>query len=215
MRIAVLGGTGPEGLGIAARLAVAGETVIIGSRSEERATAAVRSLVAQVPNASISGATNAQAAAQGDIAFIVVPYAGLDHILETCGPALAGKIVVDTIIPLRLQNGSFEIEPVAEGSAAERLQTRLGGGRIVSAFKHQSAKDLAATEHPIAGDVLICGDDPEAKRVVGEIVWKIRDLRAIDAGDLKAARILEPMTVLLLNLNQRYKARASYRILGI
>lgn len=215
MKIAVLGGTGPEGLGIAARLAAAGETVIIGSRSAERAAEAAKSLRARVPKGDLSGAANPEAAAGAEIVFFVVPYEGVDHILETCGSVLAGKVVVDTIINLRVEKGFFEVAAVPEGSAAERIQTRLPGARVVSAFKHQSAKDLMAVDRPVEGDVLVCGNDAAAKQVVGDLVRRIPDLRPIDAGDLRIARILEPMTALLLNLNHKHKTRASYRILGI
>ena len=99
MKIAVLGGTGPEGLGIAARLAAAGETVIIGSRSAERAVEAAKSLRARVPKGDLSGAANPEAAAGAEIVFFVVPYEGVDHILETCGPVLAGKVELKKEIP--------------------------------------------------------------------------------------------------------------------
>ncbi len=215
MRIAVLGGTGPEGLGIAARLAAAGESVVIGSRSAERAVAAAQSLRTRVPKGDFSGAANRDAAADAEIVFIVVPYEGVDHILETCGAVLPGKIIVDTIINLRVTKGFFEVDPIPEGSAAERIQKVLPGARVVSAFKHQSAKDLMAVDRPVEGDVLVCGNDPDAKRVLCDLVKRIPDLRPVDAGELRIARVLEPMTALLLNLNHQYKTRASYRILGL
>lgn len=215
MRIAVLGGTGPEGLGIAARLAAAGESVIIGSRSAERASEAAKSLRVKVPKGDLSGATNPEAASGAEIVFFVVPYEGVDHILETCGSVLSGKIVVDTIINLRVEKGFFEVGSIPEGSAAERIQARLPGARVVSAFKHQSAKDLMAVDRSVEGDVLVCGNDLGAKQVICDLVRRIPDLRPIDAGDLRIARVLEPMTALLLNLNHKHKARASYRILGL
>lgn len=215
MRIAVLGGTGPEGLGIAARLAAAGESVIIGSRSAGRATEAVAQLRAKLPQAALSGRTNPEAAAAAEVVFVVVPYGGLEHILSTCAPALAGKVVVDTIVPLRVEKNFFAAETVSEGSAGGRLQAHLPSSRVVSAFKHQSAADLIAIERPMEGDVLLCGNDAGAKELVTGLIRSIPRLRPIDAGDLRVAGVLEAMTALLLNLNRRHKARTSYRIIGL
>ena len=215
MRIAVLGGTGPEGLGLAARLAQIGESVIIGSRSAERAEEAVKTLRAKLPQASLSGGPNAKAAAEAEVVVLAFPYEGIDGILADCSAAMEGKLVIDTIVPLKVESKFFGVEPPPEGSAGEKIQARVKSAKVVSAFKHQSAQHLIELEHAMEGDVLVCGNDESAKGVVAGIVRRIRDLRPVDAGDLRNARVFEAMTALLLNLNRKHKTRASVRILGV
>jgi len=215
MRIAVLGGTGPEGLGLAARLAQIGESVVIGSRSAERAQDAVKTLQAKLPQASLSGGPNANAAAESEVVVLAFPYEGIDGILADCAAAMEGKLVIDTIVPLKLESKFFGVEPPPEGSAGEKIQRRVKGAKVVSAFKHQSAQHLIELEHVMEGDVLLCGNDETAKGVVAGLVRRIRDLRPVDAGDLRNARVFEAMTALLLNLNRKHKTRASVRILGV
>jgi NADPH-dependent F420 reductase len=215
MRIAVLGGTGPEGLGLAARLAQIGESVVIGSRSAERAAEAVAKLREKLPNASLAGAANAAAAADAEAAVLAFPYDGVDATLAECGPALAGKLVIDTIVPLKVDGKFFGVEPPAEGSAGERIQARVPTAKVVSAFKHQSAHHLIELDHAMEGDVLICGNDEAAKATVAGIVTRIRALRPVDVGELRNARVFEAMTALLLNINRRHKTRSSVQILGV
>jgi 8-hydroxy-5-deazaflavin:NADPH oxidoreductase len=215
MRISVLGGTGPEGLGLAARLAQIGESVVIGSRSAERAQDAVKALRAKLPQASLSGAPNAKAAAESEVVVLAFPYEGIDGILADCASAMEGKLVIDTIVPLKVESKFFGVEPPPEGSAGEKIQGRVKSAKVVSAFKHQSAQHLIELEHAMEGDVLLCGNDETAKGVVAGLVRRIRDLRPVDAGDLRNARVFEAMTALLLNLNRKHKTRASVRILGV
>ena len=215
MRIAVLGGTGPEGLGLAARLAQIGESVVIGSRSAERAAEAVAKLREKLPNASLAGAANAAAAADAEAAVLAFPYDGVDATLAECGPALAGKLVIDTIVPLKVDGKFFGVEPPPEGSAGERIQARVPTAKVVSAFKHQSAHHLIELDHAMEGDVLICGNDEAAKATVAGIVTRIRALRPVDVGELRNARVFEAMTALLLNINRRHKTRSSVQILGV
>jgi 8-hydroxy-5-deazaflavin:NADPH oxidoreductase len=215
MRIAVLGGTGPEGLGLAARLAQIGESVVIGSRSAERAQDAVKALHAKLPQASLSGGPNAKAAAESEVVVLAFPYEGIDGILADCAAAMEGKLVIDTIVPLKVESRFFGVEPPPEGSAGEKIQGRVKSAKVVSAFKHQSAQHLIELEHAMEGDVLLCGNDETAKGVVAGLVRRIRDLRPVDAGDLRNARVFEAMTALLLNLNRKHKTRASVRILGV
>lgn len=215
MRIAVLGGTGPEGLGLAARFAQIGESVVIGSRSAERAAQAADKLRAKLPKASLGGAPNARAAAEAEIVVLAFPYEGVDGILTDCAASMAGKLIIDTIVPLKVEEKFFGVEPPAEGSAGEKIQARVDGAKVVSAFKHQSAHQLNDLDHVMEGDVLLCGNDEAAKRVVADLVRRIHDLRPVDAGELRSARVFEAMTALLLNLNRKYKTRASVRILGV
>lgn len=215
MTIAILGGTGPEGLGLAARAAQSGLEVLIGSRSATRAAEAAAGLRVRLPRAEISGATNPEAAEAADTVCIAVPYAGLDQIVASCGGALRGKTVIDTIVPLRVRGGYFDLEPVPEGSASQRLQSLLPECRVVSAFKNQSAIHLQELDRPVEGDVLLCGDDESARRFVAELVRRIPNLRPVDAGDLRAAHAIEQITALLLNLNRRHRIHASIRLTGI
>ena len=215
MRIAVLGGTGPEGLGLATRLAFIGESVIIGSRSAERAADAVAKLREKLPQASLAGAANAAAAAEADAAMLAFPYEGIDATLADCADALAGKLVIDTIVPLKVEGKFFGVEPPAEGSAGEKIQARLPTARVVSAFKHQSAHDLVELDHVMEGDVLICGKDDAAKATVAELVTRIKNLRPVDAGDLRNARVFEAMTALILNINRKHKTRSSVKMIGV
>jgi NADPH-dependent F420 reductase len=215
MKIAVLGGTGPEGLGLAARFAQSGEAVIIGSRSAERAEEAAKGLRAKLPGATVSGAPNAAAAAAADTVVLAFPYEGVDATLAECGAAMVGKTVIDTIVPLKVDGKFFNVEPPAEGSAAERIQSRVPGAKVVSAFKHQSAHHLMDLEHRMEGDVLVCGNDEASKALVADLVRRVPDLRPVDAGELRNARVFEAMTALLLNLNRRHKTRSSLRILGV
>jgi 8-hydroxy-5-deazaflavin:NADPH oxidoreductase len=215
MRIAVLGGTGPEGLGLAARLAQVGEAVIIGSRSAERAAEAVETLKAKLPDGILSGGPNAAAAAEAEVVVLAFPYEGIAPILADCASALADKVVIDTIVPLKVEGKFFTVEPPAEGSAGELIQVRVPAAKVVSAFKHQSAAHLIELEHEMEGDVLYCGNDEQAKGVVAHLIRSIRDLRPVDAGDLRSARVFESITALLLNLNRKHKTKSSIRILGV
>jgi 8-hydroxy-5-deazaflavin:NADPH oxidoreductase len=215
MTIAVLGGTGPEGLGLAARLLAAGETVVIGSRTEERAAGAAGKLRERVPGSSFRGATNVDAAAAGGMIVVAVPAAGLDDTLETCAVHFRGKLVLDVVVPIRLDRGTFLLEPIAEGSAGERIAARVPEARVVSGFKHQAAADLFEVERELESDVLLCGDDAEAKELVAALVRRISKLRPVDAGSLRVSRHLDAVTALLLNLNRLHRARASVKITGV
>ena len=215
MKIAVLGGTGPEGLGLAARLAQIGESIVIGSRAAERAEAAAKDLRAKLPQASLAGAANAKATADAEVVVLAFPYEGVDAILTECGAAMAGKVVIDTIVPIKVDGKFFGVEPPPEGSAGERVQARVPQAKVVSAFKHQSAHHLIDLEHAVEGDVLICGNDEAAKKLVADFVKRIPDLRPVDAGDIRSARVFEAMTALILNLNRKHKTRASVKILGV
>ena len=215
MTIAMLGGTGPEGLGLAARFLAAGKGVAIGSRTIERAEEAAETLRKIVPGARVTTGLNLDAAKAGEIVMVSVPWAGLDATVASCGPALEGKVVLDLVVPLRMEAGVFHLEAVPEGSAAERIQARVPGARVVSGLKHQSAADLLEVGRELEGDVLLCGQDAEAKETIAGLVRLVPKLRPIDAGGLGVARHLDAMTALILNLNKRHKARASVKIVGV
>jgi len=214
--IAVIGGTGPEGLGIALRLATAGEAIVLGSRQAERAEAGAATIRDTVPDAHVTAATNADAIAVADRVVLALPYTGLARFLDVAAEALAEKLVIDVLVPLAFRDGAFEVAPVpGAGSVGELLQSRLPRSRVVSAFKNLSAEKLRALGTPLEGDVVLCGEDAGARAEVAALVSAIPHLRSIDAGGIRNARFVEAITALLLNLNRRHKATTSIAILGL
>jgi NADPH-dependent F420 reductase len=214
--IAFIGGTGRQGLGLALRFAAAGAPVMIGSRVAERAVAAAETVRTAVPGASVRGSENAEAVARSKRLVLTFPFGGLASFLATGRAALAGKLVIDVIVPLAVRNGFFELTPVdGAASAGELIQQTVPAARVVSAFKNHSAETLQDIAAPLEGDVLLCGNDAGARAEVAALVGLLPGLRAVDAGGIANARYLEAITALLLNLNRRHKARASIAILGL
>lgn len=214
--LAFLGGTGPEGLGLALRLAGAGRPVVIGSRLAERAAAAAETIRAEVPGADVRGCENGEAVALADQIVLAFPFAGLAPFLEQAGTQLAGKLVIDVIVPLLVRGGFAELAPIpGAASVGELIQRGAPAARVVSAFKNLSAEKLRDLSAPLEGDVILCGNDAAARAEVSALVRLIPDLRPIDAGPIANARYLEAITALLLNLNRKYKARTSIGILGL
>ena len=201
--LAFLGGTGPEGKGLAVRLALAGEEVVIGSRDAARASAAAEELLLLAPGARISGAANAEAAAQADTVFLTFPYEGQRPTLESLGSALDGKVVVNVIAPMEFIRGKGALAvPVEAGSAAEESQALLPGALVAAAFQNASAEVLLEPGVTMEGDVIICSDHKAAKERVMELVPKIPDLRPVDGGALANAKYVEQITPLLVNINR-------------
>lgn len=209
MDIAIVGGTGDEGFGLALRLARAGHHVVIGSRSNERgAEAAERARDILGGEATIDGAANDEATGGGEVVFVTVPYEGQAEIYRSIKAAIpAGRIVVDCTSPLATAVGgrAWQVLRPWHGSAAEQAEAILGTGpRVVAGFHTVGAEPLNDLDRPVAGDVPLCGDDAEAKSVVGGLVEAIPDLRWVDAGALSMARVIEPLTALLISVNRRY-----------
>lgn len=213
--IALIGGTGAEGRGLALRYAQAGHRVILGSRDAERAQAGASELNAILGTPAVSGMSNQGAASQGELAILAIPYAGQTETLPTLAPALAGKLVISAVVPLNFAGGRPAPLAVPEGSAAQQAAALLPGARLAAAFHHLSAKHLADLDHAMEGDVLVCADDAEAKQAAMALVGEIPDLRAIDAGGLGAAATVEAMTAVLLGINRRYKVSAGLRVVGV
>ena len=214
--IAVLGGTGPEGLGLAYRFAQIGMKVVVGSRDASRAAAAAQRVANGVVGAQVRGLENDAAAAAAEIVVLAFPYAAAEpYLASNATHALGGKIVVDVMVPLRFVAGRCVGVPIEEGSLGERVQRLAPQARVVSAFKNLSAEHLQRIEQPLEGDVLVCGDDGGAKREVSRLAERIANLRAVDAGPLSGARALEQITVMLLNINRIHRAVTSIRILGL
>jgi NADPH-dependent F420 reductase len=207
MVIAILGGTGKEGAGLGARWALAGHTIVIGSRDAARAQAKAAELTAETKRPTVSGACNAEAAARGDVVVLAVPFGGLAATLPDVAEACRGKVVVSTVVPLTFGGGRL-FTPPPSGSAAEEAQALLPGARLVAAFHHIAAHELSATEHAIECDLLLCGGDAGATETVTELGRSL-GLRAIDVGALSNAGPLEGITAVLATINRRYKLKNS------
>ena len=211
-----VGGTGPEGLGLALRLAAAGEPIVVGSRVAERAAAAAETIRSQVPRADVQAFENLEAVTRSDRIVLAFPYEGLLPFLDAAHERLGGKLVIDVIVPLAVTKGFFGLAPVPDAaSVGELIQQRLPTARVVSAFKNLSAEKLRDLGESLEGDVVLCGNDAAARAQVTALVAKLPGLRPVDAGGIANSRYLEAITALLLNLNRKYKARASIGILGI
>ena len=216
--LAFLGGTGPEGKGLALRLALAGETVIIGSRDAERARAAAEQLVAVEDGVRIkcAGADNLEAASQAAVAFLTVPYEAQRPLLEQLREPLRGKVVVNVIAPMKFERGrGASALSVAAGSAAEEAQQLLPDSLVVAAFQNVSAEELQDPERVMLGDVVICSDFSDAKSLVSDLTRKIPDLRPVDGGGLANSKYVEQITPLLVNINRIYKIHAGIKIVGL
>jgi NADPH-dependent F420 reductase len=214
--LAFLGGTGPEGRGLALRLAAAGEAAIIGSRDASRAATAAEELSELAPGGKIDGADNAHAAAAADVVFLTFPYEGQRPTLEQLQSVLAGKIVVDVIAPMTFQRGrGASAVEVAAGSAAEEAQEILGDAKVVAAFQNVSAEELQQPGTVMEGDVIVCSDHQDAKELVMGLVKKIPELRPVDGGGLANAKYVEQITPMLVNINRIYKIHAGIRIVGL
>ncbi len=217
--IAVLGGTGPEGFGLALRWARAGETVIIGSRSAQRghdAAARIREKVGI--SAKVTGDENSAACAATDLLVLTIPFAGHADLLKQLKPAIkSGSILIDATVPLAASVGGRASRTLGvwQGCAAQQTAELVSKGvSVVAAFQNLSAELLNA-EGPLDCDVLVCSDDPNATEVACDLALKIPGVRAIDGGKLENARILEQITALLIGLNLRHKGHGGIRITGL
>ena len=216
VRVGVLGGTGPAGSGLAARLSVAGLEVVIGSRSAERATEACQALKQRWPDLDLplQGLENAEAA-KADIVVVATPWDGAAATAMAVADQLADKVVISMANALARVNDEFQPLVPPRGSVAGHIQAAVPRSCVVAAFHHLPAKELASLDHPIESDVLICSDHPKAFDATAELVRLIPNLRPLDAGRLSNATAIEAFTAVLLQLNVRYKTRAAVRLTGI
>jgi NADPH-dependent F420 reductase len=207
-RIAVLGGTGKEGSGLALRFAHAGHPIVIGSRSRQRAAEAAAAINADIGADRAEGADNLAAAEAGEIVVLAVPYAAQLSTLTEVKAALAGKILIDVTVPLvPPQVGRVQLPE--GGSAVVRAQAMLGGGvRVISAFQNVSAELLTALGGAIDCDVLVCGDDRDARAQVIALA-QAAGMRAFHAGPLANSVVAEALTSVLITINRQYKIKHS------
>jgi NADPH-dependent F420 reductase len=212
--LAIIGGTGTLGSGLARRLAAAGYAIVLGSRSAEKAAEAARALSAPAEVEAPRGAGNAEAAKAGDVVLVTVPWASQAAILEEIAPHVAGKLVVDATVPL-VPPRVARVQLPPEHSAALTAQKRLGAGvRVVAAF-HNVAGHKLQTDEAIDCDVLVFGDDPKDREVVLGLA-KAAGLRGVHAGPLANSVAAEALTSVLIGINRNYKVDgAGIRITGI
>ena len=217
--IAVIGGTGPAGTGIALRWARAGEAVIIGSRDAARAeqkAEEIRNRVGQ--NAQVSGMENSAACAAADLLMLTVPFEGQAALLKQLKPSIrTGSILIDATVPLAASVGGRASRTLGvwQGSAAQQSAELVPSGVSVVAAFHNLSADLLNGEDDLDCDVIVCADNPDAILVTMELAAKIKGVRAIDGGKLENARIVEQITALLVSLNIRHKGHSGIRITGL
>lgn len=217
-RIAIIGGAGELGFGLALRWAKAGLDIVIGSRDAGKAKDAAKRVADLVPGAKVGGDDNIAAASGASIIVIAVPFTAQAGIVKALKAAVKDKIVVDASVPLAATVGGrpTRLLGIWEGSAAQQAQGLLPGVTVLSAFQNLSAESL----HDLAAipdcDILICGDDAAAKERLAALVALIPGLRAVDAGPLEMSRVVESITPMLISINRRYKTHHSgIRITGL
>jgi NADPH-dependent F420 reductase len=216
MRIGILGGTGPAGSGLAARLASIGYPAVIGSRSKYRAMEACDKLTEKWPRlAELLEAGDNADAANCDMVVIATPWDAAASTAQENEDAMAGKIVISMANALVRVNKEFQPLVPPRGSVAAHVQAAVPRCRVVAAFHHLPATELGLIDEPIDSDVLICGDDPAAVETVSEMVSKFPGCRPLDAGELSNATAIEAFTAVLLQLNVRYKTRVAPKLTGI
>lgn len=210
-----IGGTGPEGRGLALRLAMVGHDVIIGSRDAERALQAAAGVSEAASHLSVKGGLNADAASESETVFVTLPYAAQSSILAKLSDSLAGKTVVSVVAPLAFRDGVAQAVAVPDGSAALEAQALLPTSKVVGAFQTISAHDLLDPDKDVDSDVVVCADDVGAKDEVMRLAESIAGVKAVNGGGLSNAGYVENVTPLLLNINKIYKAHSAIKIAGI
>lgn len=217
--IPILGGTGALGSGLATRWAKAGAAIVLGSRSAERAKEAAAKIRAAVPGADVTGLPNEEAAAAAEVVFLTVPFrAQSENLNNLRGALVPGQILVDCTVPLAaaVSGKATRSLGVWQGSAAQQAQEMVPEGvAVVAALHTVGAPTLADLDAELGEDVLVCGDKKADKARVARLIELIPGLRAVNAGPLEMARIVEQLTPMLISINVRYKAHAGIRLTGL
>lgn len=217
--IAVIGGTGPAGMGLALRWARAGENVIIGSRNERRAQEAAFAIQQKAgAHANVAGMENSRACAAADILMLTVPFEGQASLLKQLKSYITeGSILIDATVPLAASVGGRPTRPLGvwQGSAAQQAAELVPKGVSVVAAFHNVSAELLYGDAPLDCDVIVCSDDPDASQLTRELAAKIPGVRGIDGGKLENARIVEQITALLIGFNIRHKGHSGIRITGL
>ncbi|QWF22739.1 NADPH-dependent F420 reductase [Nocardioides sp. LMS-CY] len=214
-RIAIVGGTGPQGRGLAYRFATAGHDVTLGSRDAGRAASAAADL-GTLAGTGLRGDSNPGAAAVADVVVLAIPFDGHDELVASLADELAGKVVVSCVNPLGFdKHGPFGLDLGGE-SAAERAAALVPDAQVVGSFHHLSAVSLIDPDADLSTqDVLVVGDDAEAKTVVMDLAIAVTGRPGVDAGSLRLARQLEPLTAVLISINKRYRTHSGVAIAGL
>lgn len=216
MQIAILGGTGPQGRGLASRLARAGHDVRIGSRDAARAADTADELAAaQGGSIAVGSGSNLDVVADADLVIVAVPFEGLGPLMTSLADALAGMTVVSCVNPIGFDDQGPHGLEVPEGSAAQQIAALLQRSTVVAAFHHLAAATLESDEPVHDETVMVCGDDPAAKRMVIELSDAVAARGGVDAGPLRNARYLEPLTAVLISINRAHKARSGIAVSGL
>jgi len=215
MRIGILGGTGPAGRGLAVRLAAAGDEVVLGSRDAERAAGVAAGLVGAWPGRTlaITGSSNEDCAA-GDLVVMATPWDGAVATVRPLAGALDGKVVVSMANALVKEGREFLALMPPRGSVAATLQAVLPRSLVSASFHHLPASEMEKLDVPVAADVLVCSDHPEASEATVALVDRIVGLRGIDAGSLSQAAAIEAFTAVLITVNIRHKVHAAVQLAG-
>jgi NADPH-dependent F420 reductase len=223
-RVAIIGGTGDQGKGLALRWAMAGFDIIVGSRAAERAADAAKEMIEELTkagctSAAISGAHNTEAAANSSIIVLTVPFSAQINTLKEIRDKLQpGSVLIDVTVPLEPAVGGkpTRVLGVWAGSAAEQCKEQVPDTiTVVSAFHNVGAEALADLSHEVECDVIVCGDKKDAKETVRPLVAAIAGCRYVDGGVLANSRTVEAITALLIGINIRYKSHTGIRITGI
>ena len=217
--VCIVGGTGALGFGLALRLGRAGVPVVIGSRSAERAQESAAHAAERVPSGSFTGLANADAVSGADVVILSIPFRSQSETLGHVKHALTPEqLVIDATVPLAAAVGGKATRTLGvwQGSAAQQTQEMVPEGVwVVSAFHTVSASLLADLEHELDEDVLVCGDRSADKKRAIELIERVDGLRAVNAGPLEMARIVEQLTALIISINVRNKVRAGIKITGL
>jgi NADPH-dependent F420 reductase len=220
--IGVLGGTGPQGRGLAVRLAAPGQRVLLGSRDAVRAAQNAEDVAGRAAAAagsaevSVQGGSNTDVAGAADLAVVAVPYAGHAATLDGLATPLAGKVVVDCVVPMGFDELGAYVLDVAEGSVCQQAAALLPDSSVVGAFHHLSAVVLEDLSRPtLDGDVMVVGDVREATDLVQALAGRLPGMRGVYAGRLRNAAQVEALTINLVSVNRRYKAHAGIRVTDV
>jgi len=221
LTVGVLGGTGPQGRGLAVRLAAAGQKVLLGSRDADRAAEVATEVAAAAGaasgvTASVLGGSNVDVAGAADLVIVAVPFAGHAEVLAGLAAPLAGKVVVDCVVPMAFDKQGAYVLDVPEGSVTQQAAALLPDAQVVGAFHHLSAVLLEDLSRPtLDGDVMVVGDDRAATDLVQALAGRIPGMRGVYAGRLRNARQVEALTINLVSVNRRYKVHAGIRITDV
>jgi 8-hydroxy-5-deazaflavin:NADPH oxidoreductase len=216
VRVGIIGGTGPAGRALAARLSDTGSEVLLGSRSKERGEEIAAEITAHWPTRALrlSGCANAEAAAC-EIVVVATPWDGAVSSVVELADVLRGRVVVSMVNAVARFGREFQALVPVRGSVAATMQAALPGSQVTTAFQHVPAGPLGELEHPVECDVLICADERAAGEKTAQLVESVPGFRAVHAGSLASANAVEALTAVLINVNVRYRAHVAISLLGL